>query len=122
MTLLNIPVAIFVLILLVVSIRCILVVHDNIKRNTAASGERDETLPARPRTPLMTPQRALMQARAEARKQEAQRRAEVWKNMTPSLVNEAFSNFYKGETEASFDPSLLNAAFEKFTKEMGGRQ
>lgn len=118
----NLSVAIFVLILVVASIRCILVVRDNIKRNTEASGERDGTFPAQPRTPLMTPQRALMQARAEARKQEAQRRAEVWKNMTPSLVNEAFRNFYSDEGEASFDSSHVNAAFEKFTKEIGGRQ
>ena len=108
---------IFMAVLLVVGCWCILLVRDGFKKNAAAIAESEAALRPRPRYE-MTPQQALMRARAAARREAERQRAERWKNLTPSLVMQAFRNFYEDEQKSSYDASHVSAAFEKFTKEM----
>lgn len=108
---------IFMAVLFVIGVWCILLVNGSFKRNTEAAQEMNRFARSRLRAE-MTPQQALIRERAAARREAAQQRAERWNNLTPSLVNQAFKNFYGDETEASFDTSHVSAAFEKFTKEM----
>lgn len=109
----------FMAFLFVIGVWCVLLVSGAFKRKVEAE-ESDRF--ARPRQPELTPQQALIRARAEARREAAQQRADRWKNLTPALVNQAFRNFYEDETGASFDASLVSDAFEKFTKEMRAKQ
>lgn len=110
---------IFMSVLFVIGVWCIFLVRGSFKRNVLAA-EKMNRLAAQSRLQTeMTPQQqALIRERAAARREADRQRAERWKNLTPSLVNQAFKNFYGNETESSFDASLVSAAFEKFTKEM----
>jgi ABC-type lipoprotein release transport system permease subunit len=117
----NLASLIFMGALFVIGIWCIFLVRGSFMRNVEAE-EKTNRL-ARARFQLdTTPQQALIRERAAARREAERQRAERWKNLTPSLVNQAFKNFYGDETESSFDASLVSAAFEKFTKEMSVKQ
>jgi hypothetical protein len=108
---------IFMAVLLVVGLWCILLVRDGFKKSAAAREESDDAM--RPRLRYeMTPQQALMRARAAARREAERARAERWMNLTPSLVMQAFRDFYEDKQKSSYDASHVSAAFEKFTKEM----
>ncbi len=108
---------IFMAVLFVIGVWCILLVRGGFKRNEVAAEKMTRLARAE-----MTPQQALIRERAAARRDAARQRAERWKSLTPSLVNQAFRNFCGDETESSFDTSLVSDAFEKFTKEMKVRQ
>ena len=112
---------IFMGVLFVIGVWCIFLVRGSFKRNVEAAEKTNRVARARIQ-PEMTPQQALIRERAAARREADRQRAERWKNLTPSLVNQAFKNFYGNETESSFDASLVSAAFEKFTKEMSVKQ
>jgi hypothetical protein len=111
----------FMAILFVIGVWCIFLVRGSFKRNVEAEEQREKALLPRYQTETAQ-QRALIEERAAARREAASQRAERWKNLTPSLVNQAFKNFYADDAGASFDASLVSAAFEKFTKEMSIRQ
>ena len=108
--------------LFLLGVCCIALVRNGLRKYTAARAERDGNFSRQPRVPEISSRLALSQARAAARKEAAEKRAEVWKNLTPSLVNEAFGNFYRDDAESSFDTSMVSAAFEKFTNEMRVKQ
>ncbi len=108
---------IFMAVLFVIGVWCIFLVRGSFKRNEVAA----EKMTRRARAE-MAPQQALIRERAAARREAAQQRAERWKTLTPSLVNQAFKSFCGDEKESSFDTSLVSAAFEKFTKEMRVKQ
>lgn len=114
----NLSAVIFVSVLFVIGICCILLVRSSIKRDAEEQVESDKALAAQSaRLLALTPQQALARERAAARKEAAQKRADRWKNLTPSLVNQAFVSFYKDDAEPKFDSSTVSAAFEKFTEE-----
>ncbi len=111
---------IFMGVLFVIGVWCIFLVRSSFNRNVAA--EKVSGFARAHLQPEMRPQQALIRERAAARREADRQRAERWKNLTPSLVNQAFRNFYGDEKELSFDASLVSAAFEKFTKEMKAKQ
>jgi hypothetical protein len=117
-TLMIVSAVIFVAVLFVVGVWCIVLVRGSFKKKAAAIDERDMSFPGRHHLPQMTPQQVLVQARAAARREAAQERAERWQSLTPALVNQAFKNFYGDEEESVFESSIISAAFEEFTKEM----
>jgi hypothetical protein len=112
---------IFMAVLFVIGVWCIFLVSGSFNRNVAAA-EKVNRFGRAHLPPEMTPQQALIRERAAARREAERQRAERWKNLTPSLVDQAFKNFYGDETESGFDSSLVSAAFEKFTKEMSVKQ
>lgn len=109
------PVAvIFVSFLLLIGICFILAVRSDFKKSAKAAAEvRERAFSGQSRRPQLSSGQAVSRVRAIARKQ-----VDPWKSVTPSLVNEAFENFYSEDKEASFDASLVSAAFERFTQEM----
>jgi hypothetical protein len=112
------PVAIiFVSFLLVIGICFVLVVRNDFKKSARAAAEiRERAFSRQSRLPQLSSRQAVSRVRAIARKQ-----ADPWKSVTPSLVSEAFENFYSEDKETSFDTSLVSAAFERFTEEMRAR-
>ena len=117
----NLASLLFMVVLFVVGVWYIFLVNGSFKRNVEAEAKPKGV--RRPRLQTETAQqRALIGERAAARREAASQRAERWKNLTPSLVNQAFRNFYADDAGASFDASLVSAAFEKFMKEMSVKQ
>ena len=112
-------VLIFVSFLLLIGICFVLMVRSDFKkraREVAAAEVREREFRRQSRLPQLSSRQAVNRVRAVARKQ-----VDPWKSVTPSLVSEAFENFYSEDNEASFDASLVSAAFERFTEEMRAR-
>ena len=106
----------FVICLLLPGIWWIGIVRGEFKKKAEDENENYKAALAQPRPQVMTSRQGLERVRAAARKQ-----PDIWKNMTPSFVSEAFRKFYKDDAAHNFDSSLVSAAFEEFTKEMSGR-
>jgi hypothetical protein len=108
---------IFVAVLFVVGVWCILLVRDSLKKSAEAREYEESHLRSRFQ-PVTSRQQDLIRARAAARREAERQRAERWKSLTPTLVSQAFKNFYEDDANSGYDASHVSAAFEKFTKEM----
>jgi hypothetical protein len=118
----DIAALLFLIGLLIPAIVLILFVGYDIRKRVMDEKGRKGVTPPRLQSETTAQQQALIRERAVARREAAEQRAERWKNLTPSLVNQAFRNFYEDEAAASFDASHVSAAFEKFTQELRVKQ
>lgn len=107
---------VFVICLLLPGIWWIAVVRGEFKKKREDAEESYKAARVQPRLQGMTSRQGLERVRAAARKQ-----PDIWKNMTPSFVSEAFGKFYEDDAASNFESSLVSAAFEKFTEEMSIR-